>query len=100
MTTTTFILIAAGFFLLLVLDRIRYGRKVKRIIAKYRDRREEGPAKLDPGVDREGEGKDAPKGWGMNDSPFRKRKSGLSWGGGNIKASEASRGERRTFMKR
>jgi len=29
---------------------------------------------------------------------LRDRKSGLSWGGGNIKASEATRGTRRKFL--
>lgn len=38
------------------------------------------------------------KGWGMNDSPYRKRKQGLTWGGGNIKAANAKRGDRRTFL--
>lgn len=39
------------------------------------------------------------KGWGMNSSPFRSRKSGLRWEGGNIKASETSRPARRQFGK-
>jgi len=40
------------------------------------------------------------KGWGMNNSPFRKRKSGLTWGGGNIHASEASRKTRKSFLRK
>jgi len=44
-------------------------------------------------------GKVKTKGWGMNDSPFRERKSGLSWGGGNIKGAKAARGTRRTFLR-
>ncbi|MFB6341661.1 hypothetical protein ACE1ET_08055 [Saccharicrinis sp. FJH62] len=44
--------------------------------------------------------KDTYTGWGMNDSPFRSRKSGLSWGGGNIKASNAQRETRRRFLKK
>lgn len=39
------------------------------------------------------------KGWSMNDSPFRERKSGLSWGGGNIHAAGASRNSRKSFLK-
>jgi hypothetical protein len=37
-----------------------------------------------------------------SDSSFalRDRKSGLSWGGGNIKASEATRGTKRKFLGR
>ena len=38
-------------------------------------------------------------GWGMNNSPFRDRKSGLSWGGGNIHAANATRGRRKSFRK-
>jgi len=39
------------------------------------------------------------KGWGMNNSPFRDRKSSASWGGGNIKGANVSRGSRRQFLK-
>lgn len=35
------------------------------------------------------------KGWTMNDSPFRERRSGVTWGGGNIHAANASRNSRR-----
>jgi len=37
-----------------------------------------------------------------SDSSFalRERKSGLTWGGGNIKASEATRGKKRKFLGR
>ncbi len=41
-----------------------------------------------------------PEGWSMNDSPFRSRRSGLRWGGGNIRASEASRQTRKKFLKK
>ncbi len=36
--------------------------------------------------------------WRMARSPFRDNKSGLTWGGGNIKGSNATRGERRGFL--
>ncbi len=39
------------------------------------------------------------KGWDMNSSPFRKRKSGLTWGGGNVKGANASRGNRKSFLR-
>ncbi len=39
------------------------------------------------------------KGWGMNNSPFRDRKSGLTWGGGNVKGVNATRGRRKRFLK-
>lgn len=72
--------------------RVQHRRKIKQIIADHQDR-EGGEI---PG-DAEQSGA---RGWGMNSSPFRRRKSGLSWGGGNIHAANANRGERRTFMKR
>ena len=34
------------------------------------------------------------------DFGHRERKSGLTWGGGNIKASEAKRGSRRRFLRK
>ncbi len=39
------------------------------------------------------------EGWSMNDSPFRERRSGLNWGGGNVHGANASRGTRRKFLK-
>ena len=36
--------------------------------------------------------------WGINKSPFRERNSGLTWGGGNVHASNAKRGKRRGFL--
>lgn len=40
------------------------------------------------------------KGWSMNDSPFRERRSGATWGGGNIHAANVTRGTRRSGKKR
>ena len=40
-----------------------------------------------------------PKGWDMNNSPFRARKSNATWGGGNIHGSVAKRGSRKPFLK-
>jgi len=45
-------------------------------------------------------GKSVTKGWGMNNSPYRKRKSGLNWSGGNIHASVASRKTRKPFLRK
>lgn len=45
------------------------------------------------------ETKSQAKGWNMNTSPFRKRKSGLTWGGGNVKGANASRGKRKSFLR-
>ncbi len=36
---------------------------------------------------------------GTFSSPYRDRKSGLIWGGGNIKGANAQRGTRRSFLK-
>ena len=38
-------------------------------------------------------------GWGMNNSPFRERKSRLTWGGGNVKGANATRRSRKNFLK-
>jgi hypothetical protein len=88
------ILFAAIILPLLITRDIRQKRKIKRILNSYRekDQKESKPAPKDAGA--------TSKGWGMNNSPFRKRKSGIRWEGGNIKASDAARGERRSFMKR
>lgn len=79
------------FMVLLIVDRYRYDRKIDRIIEKGRKYRKEKPG----GNDVTSEA----RGWGLNTSPFRQRKSGLSWGGGNIKASGANRKDRRKFLK-
>ena len=50
-------------------------------------------------TDETGKEEEKVKGWGMNNSPFRTRRSGLTWGGGNIKGANAERGARRGFMK-
>ncbi|MBE0650026.1 MAG: hypothetical protein IH595_04205 [Bacteroidales bacterium] len=55
---------------------------------------------LDDGEERASEAREGttkPE-WEMNKSPFRNRKSGLTWGGGNVHGSNASRGERKGFM--
>ncbi len=90
-----FLLFVVVFLPILLVRDYRQRRKVKRIIESYRTGKK--------GIDSEGEaGKAASpsgaKGWGMNNSPFRERKSGLTWGGGNIKGSEAKRGTRRKFQ--
>ncbi len=104
-----FILIGILLFVVVMLPvllvrEVRQRRKVRRILESHRHRREgessrkEKEAKSDPGtIENQGDTKD-PRGWGMNNSPFRSRKSGLTWGGGNIKASEAKRGTRRKFL--
>lgn len=79
------------FMVLLIVDRHSYDRKIDRIIEESsKDRKEKTSGK---------EAKSEAKGWSMNNSPFRQRKSGLSWGGGNIKASGANMGVKRRFLK-
>jgi len=58
---------------------------------KHRKERESGPSATIP------EGKESPK-RSNADFSLREKKSGLTWGGGNIKASEATRGTRRRFL--
>ena len=75
-----------------LIDKRRHDREIDSIIKSY-----EGREKEEQETQKAGQ---SPKGWGINDSPFRERKSGLTWGGGNIKAAEATRGTRRKFLKR
>ena len=75
-----------------LIDKRRHDRKIDSIIKSY-----EGRDKEVQELQKAGQ---SPKGWGINDSPFRERKSGLTWGGGNIKAAEATRGTRRKFLRR
>jgi hypothetical protein len=77
---------------LFLIDKRNHDRKIDSIIQSYegRENKDKEPQKASQSA----------RGWGMNDSPFRERKSGLTWGGGNIKAAEATRGTRRKFLKR
>ena len=86
------ILVGVVFFPLLLIDRHRHNKKIDNIIKSYEGREQEVKD-----IPKSGKGS---KGWGMNNSPFRERRSGLSWGGGNVKAAEATRGTRRKFLKR
>ena len=76
---------------LILVDRYRDKKQIDRIM----DQPVEGRDQDKPS----GEEKPESGGWNMNNSPFRERKSGLTWGGGNIKAANASRGKRRKFLK-
>ncbi len=76
---------------LVLVGKYRENKRIDQIIHSYRDKKDEQQPM--------GKGKAATKGWSMNNSPFRERKSGLSWGGGNIKASNAQRGSRKSFLK-
>ena len=103
--SNSFILIGILLFILVFLPVLlirdyRQKRKVRQILEDHRQRKAQastGPTTAQEEL--EGDQDGIPEGWGMNNSPFRKRKSGLRWGGGNIKASEATRGERRKFLR-
>lgn len=69
-----------------VINKYKHDKKIKSIIKSYSDK----PSKHNS----ISSGKSEIKGWSMNNSPFRKRKSGINWGGGNVHGANASRGTR------
>jgi hypothetical protein len=75
-----------------IIDRIMVNRKINRIIREFQEQEKKNA--VPP------ESKISTKGWSMNDSPFRTRKSGLTWNGGNVHAANASRGTRKVLLKR
>jgi len=77
-----------------IIDKYLQARKIENIIKNYEGRKKQ-PIKTTKGK----EAKPKIKGWDMNNSPFRERKSGLTWGGGNIKGATAQRGTGRTFLR-
>ena len=86
------LVILLGVFLpLSLLDMYQYKRRIRRILKSHKE-------KPHPSVKLE-QGDKKTKGWGMNNSPYRDRKSGLTWGGGNIKGANAKRETRRSFLK-
>ena len=87
------ILLGAICIPLTIIRIIRENRKINRIIESYKGKeKEKKKSHLE-------KGETPAKGWGMNDSPYRDRKSGLRWEGGNIKGVTAKRGSRRSFLK-
>lgn len=84
-------LIFLVFLPLVILRKNQHNRKIDGIIQSYR--------KKPKGDMNATELKTTNKGWNMNNSSYRERKSGLSWGGGNISAAQAKRGSRRSFLK-
>jgi len=85
------VLLVLVFLPLILVERYLYNKKIDKIIDSFKET-DKNPSHLD-------KGKFKAKGWGMNHSPFRERKSGLTWGGGNIKGAGASRGTRKSFLK-
>jgi energy-coupling factor transporter transmembrane protein EcfT len=86
------VLLLIVFLPLIIIERYLQNKKIDKIIVSYKETNKE-TVPLEKG-DSEA------KGWGMNNSPFRERKSGLIWGGGNIKGANAKRETRRNFLKR
>ena len=86
------VLIIIGLMIVLFfVDKYLYNKKIKKIIKGYKGPKKEENVSIQ-------KKKPTTKGWGMNDSPFRKRKSGLTWSGGNIKGASAKRGTRKSFL--
>ena len=75
-----------------LINRYLYNKKIKGIIKHYK-----GYQKKEDVLNKKN--KATTKGWGMNDSPFRERKSGLTWGGGNINGANAKSGTRKSCLK-
>lgn len=78
------------FLPLLIREKYLHNKEIDKIIDSYK--------KTDKTVGLEKRDSKT-RGWGVNNSPYRERKSGLTWGGGNVKGSGASRGTRRPFLK-
>jgi len=74
------------FIPLSAINKYKHNKKIKSIIKSYSDK----PSKHSS----ISSGKSEIKGWSMNNSPYRKRKSGLNWGSGNVHGANASRGTR------
>lgn len=85
------ILLALVYLPLVIIDKYHHNKKIDRIIDSYKGQ--------DNNTFQKEKGDSKNKGWGMNNSPFRERKSGLTWGGGNIHGVNASRGKRKSFLK-
>lgn len=83
------ILLLAIFLPLTIIEKYLHNKKIDRIIQENKGGKH----------NKEEIHTDNPKikGWGLNNSPFRDRKSGLTWGGGNVKAANATRGKRKSF---
>ena len=85
------ILLGGIFIPALIIEKYRHNKKIDEIIKSYKGK---------PEPNNIGDDKPQTPGWGMNNSPFRERKSSVSWGGGNIKGSIPTRGSRKQFLKR
>ena len=90
-------------------------RKIRKLLHKYRDSGSSDNQVRKPDRSEESEGEKMEQGNGDNDdkktksgpkglepgkTSLRERKTGLVWGGGNIKGTTATRGTKRRFIKR
>lgn len=81
---------------LVLIKRKNHRKRMNEIIRNYQQREEVSNSGLPAdGADKAEKSSKKPKGWSMNNSPYRERKAGLTWGGGNIHAANASRGTRK-----
>jgi len=71
---------------LLTRKKRKHKERMKKIIETYKAKGSEDP--IPDNSDQK------IKGWDMNNSPFRDRSSGATWGGGNIHAANVTRGTR------
>ena len=78
-----------GFFVFSWIQRKESDSRIDEIIRSHKERRDSDTFVKPTEV---------PKGWGMNNSPFRDRKSGLEWNGGNVKGLTAKRSSRKKFL--
>lgn len=85
------ILLFVVFLPLIIIERYRHNRKIKKILKSFKG--------TDDKMVQIKAGENKTKGWDMNSSPYRERKSGLTWEGGNIKGTNATRGRRKPFLK-
>ncbi len=85
------ILLALVYLPLIIIDKYLHNKKIDRIIDSFKG--------LDNKTVHKEKGDLKNKNRGMNNSPYRERKSGLTWGGGNIHGANASRGKRKSFLK-
>ncbi len=81
---------------LVLIKRKKHRKRMDEIIRNYQQREKVSCSGLTAdGADKTEKSSKNSKGWSMNNSPYRERKSGLTWGSGNIHAANASRGTRK-----
>ncbi len=81
-----------------LLLKSQYQKKVKRILREYESGDPDDPRsekETHPGTSDQDQGKKD-----VDYPSFRNQKQGLKWGGGNIHGSTATRGSKRSFLKK